>query len=80
LIGLSERVSGTGDPDRPKLFYLAANSMKYTHPAAPQEVLVMRAQMNKQFGGLFLFNVEASAGRNLVASGSLTLALVKARS
>ena len=80
LIGLSERVTGTGDPDRPKMFFLAATSMKYTHPAAPKEVLVMRAQMSKQFGGLFLFDVEASAGRNLVASGSLTLALVKARS
>jgi 3-hydroxymyristoyl/3-hydroxydecanoyl-(acyl carrier protein) dehydratase len=52
--------------------------MKYTHPAVPGDLLILRAESDKQFAGLFRFNVEASVGRHLVASGSLTLALVDA--
>lgn len=76
LLGLSQRLDPAGPPARPPMFYLAANSMKYTHPAAPGEVLVLRAETDKDFGGLHRFNVEARAGRHLVASGSLTLAFV----
>jgi 3-hydroxymyristoyl/3-hydroxydecanoyl-(acyl carrier protein) dehydratase len=58
------------------MFYLAANSMKYTHPAAPGDILVLRAEADSSFGGLHRFKVEASSGRHLVASGTLTLAFV----
>ena len=68
--------TGAAPPAQPKMFFLAANAMKYTHPAAPGDVLVLRAGWDKNFGGLFRFTVEAAVGRNLVASGSLTLALV----
>ena len=77
LLGLSERATGTAPPAQPKMFFLAAHAMKYTHPAAPGDVLVLRAEWDKNFGGLFRFTVEATVGRNLIASGSLTLALVK---
>jgi 3-hydroxymyristoyl/3-hydroxydecanoyl-(acyl carrier protein) dehydratase len=76
LLGLSERATGVAPPERPKMFFLAANTTKYKHPAAPGDVLVLRAESDKNFGGLFRFNVEATVGRNLIATGSLTLALV----
>lgn len=79
LLGLSERATGAAPPESPKMFFLAANAMKYQHPAAPGDVLVLRAESDKNFGGLFRFNVEATAGRNLVASGSITLALVSGK-
>jgi 3-hydroxymyristoyl/3-hydroxydecanoyl-(acyl carrier protein) dehydratase len=79
LLGLSERATNDTPPGQPKMFFLAANAMKYTHPAAPGDVLVLRAECDKNFGGLFRFTVEATAGRNLVASGSLTLALVSGK-
>jgi len=77
LLGLSERATGAAPPERPKMFFLAANAMKYTHPAAPGDTLVLRAECDKNFGGLFRFSVEATAGRHLIASGSLTLALIE---
>jgi 3-hydroxyacyl-[acyl-carrier-protein] dehydratase len=76
LLGLSQRLDAAGPPARPPMFYLAANSMKYTHPAAPGDVLSLRAEAEQSFGELHRFSVEATAGRNLVASGSLTLAFV----
>lgn len=75
LLGLSERASQTTAPGSPKMFFLAATNVKFTHPAAPGEVLVLRAEIDKQFSGLYRFNVEAAAGRNVIARGTLTLAL-----
>jgi 3-hydroxymyristoyl/3-hydroxydecanoyl-(acyl carrier protein) dehydratase len=77
LIGLSEKLAASRPPDKPKVFFLAATSLKFTHAAVPGDVLVLRAASDRQFAGLFRFAVEASAGRNLIASGSLTLALVE---
>ena len=79
LLGLSDLATGAAPPEQPKMFFLAANTMKYTHPAAPGDVLLLRAEQDKHFGGLFRFVVEATVGRNLVASGSLTLALVSSK-
>ena len=76
LIGLSERLTATVPPEKPKVFFLAATNLKFTHPAVPGDVLVLRATSDRNFGGLFRFNVEAAVGRNLIATGSLTLALV----
>jgi 3-hydroxyacyl-[acyl-carrier-protein] dehydratase len=77
LIGLSEKLTASAPPDRPKAFFLATTNLKFTHPAVPGDVLVLRATTDRNFGGLFRFNVEAAVGRNLVATGSLTLALVE---
>jgi len=76
LIGLSEKLTAATPPERPKAFFLATASIKFTRPAVPGDVLVLRATSDRQFAGLFRFNVEATAGRNLIASGTLTLALV----
>jgi 3-hydroxymyristoyl/3-hydroxydecanoyl-(acyl carrier protein) dehydratase len=74
LLGLSEKAAGAAPPQGPRMFVLAANNMKYKHPAMPGDTLELRAQADGNFAGLFRFNVEASAGRNLIACGSLTLA------
>jgi 3-hydroxymyristoyl/3-hydroxydecanoyl-(acyl carrier protein) dehydratase len=76
LIGLSEMSSASAPPEKPKAFFLAVTNIKFTHPAVPGDVLVLRATSERQFAALHRFNVEATAGRNLIASGSLTLALV----
>ncbi len=76
LIGLSEKLASSAPPGQPRAFFLAATNIKFTHPTTPGDVLVLRATSDRNFGGLFRFNVEATAGRNLAASGSLTLALV----
>ena len=77
LIGLSEMASAAAPPEKPKAFFLAMTNIKFTHPAGPGDVMVLRATSDRNFGALFRFNVEATAGRNLVASGSLTLAMVE---
>ncbi len=77
LIGLSETISASAPPEKPKIFFLAVTNIKFTHPAVPGDVLVLRATSDRQFAALHRFNVEATAGRNLIASGSLTLALVE---
>jgi 3-hydroxyacyl-[acyl-carrier-protein] dehydratase len=76
LLGLSDKLSQATPPLKPKMFFLATTNFKFTHPAAPGDVLILQAEADKNFGGLFRFNAEARAGRNIVASGSLTLALV----
>jgi len=77
LLGLSEKLAGGPPPARPKMFFLAATSLKYTHPAAPGDLLVLRAVNDRSLGGLFRFNVEASVGDNVIAGGSLMLASVE---
>ena len=76
LIGLSEMSFASAPPEKPKTFFLAATSLKFTHPAVPGDTLMLRATSDRQFAALHRFNVEATAGRNLIATGSLTLALM----
>lgn len=80
LMGLSDRVAGVSLLEPPKMFFLARTNMKYQHPAVPGDRLKLRALADGSFAGLFRFKVEAFAGRDLIASGSLTLALVKGTS
>jgi 3-hydroxyacyl-[acyl-carrier-protein] dehydratase len=76
LLGLSDKVSGMPAPGRPMMFFLAVTNMKYVRPALPGDVLRLSAVSDKIFSTLFRFNVEATVGENVVASGSLTLAQV----
>lgn len=77
LLGLSEKLSAAQAPAQPKMFFLATTQLKFTHPAVPGDVLLLRATAERSFAGLFRFNVEAAVGRDLVASGSLTLARIE---
>lgn len=76
LLGLSDKFFAPQAPIRPKMFFLATTAIKYTRPAIPGDVLRLRAASDRNFSGLFRFQVEATVGGNLIASGSLTLALV----
>jgi 3-hydroxyacyl-[acyl-carrier-protein] dehydratase len=75
LLGLSEKKAGASPFASPKMLYLAGNHMKYKHPAVPGDRLELRSQTDGQFAGLFRFRVEAFVGRELIADGSLTLAI-----
>ncbi len=77
LLGLSDKLTATVPLEHPKMFFLATTNVKFTHPAKPGDVLVLCSASDKSFGGLFRFNVEAIVGRNVIASGALTLALVE---
>jgi 3-hydroxyacyl-[acyl-carrier-protein] dehydratase len=75
LWGLSKKVNTDDKQSIPEIFFLAAANMKYTHPAEPGDTLRMTATKDSSFGAFHSFTVEASAGRNLVAKGTLTLAM-----
>lgn len=75
LIGLSrqaEKVEAGG-----KIFFLGAANMKYPASALPGDVLQMTAVADGASGRLSRFAVEAIVGRKVVASGTLTLAMVE---
>jgi 3-hydroxyacyl-[acyl-carrier-protein] dehydratase len=75
LWGLSKKVTATDKQNVPEIFFLAAANMKYTHPAEPGDTLRMTATKDSSFGVFHSYTVEACAGRNLVAKGTLTLAM-----
>lgn len=77
LLGLSDKLAAAAPPEPPKMFFLATTNVKFTHPAKPGDVLVLRSVSDKSFGTLFRFNVEATVGRNVIASGALTLAQIE---
>jgi 3-hydroxyacyl-[acyl-carrier-protein] dehydratase len=77
LLGLSERASKGAAPIIPKTFFLVTTALKYTRPALPGDVLQLRATSERNLSGLFRFQVEALIAGELIASGSLTLALVE---
>ena len=60
--------------ERPKFFFLANVSMKFSSPAKPGETLRLEARMKKKYGRLFFFEVAAYALRREIAKGTLTLA------
>jgi 3-hydroxymyristoyl/3-hydroxydecanoyl-(acyl carrier protein) dehydratase len=74
LLGLSDKLAGGPPPAQPKMYFLAATSLKYTHPAKPGDILILRASADREFSGLFRFSVEAAVGEKTIASGSLMLA------
>ena len=76
LLGLSEWITAAVLPEKPKMFFLGATNLKFTHPAVPGDLLILRATSDRHFSGIFRFEVEATVGRNLISSGSLTLVQV----
>jgi 3-hydroxyacyl-[acyl-carrier-protein] dehydratase len=75
LWGLSKKVNTDDKQSIPEVFFLAAANMKYTHTAEPGDILRMTATKDSSFGAFHSYTVEASAGRHLVAKGTLTLAM-----
>ena len=78
LLGLSRTIAAGKDQAGPAdLFYLAAVNVKFVSPAMPGERLILHSESERDLGRLSRFRVEASVGRRLIASGSLTLAMVE---
>jgi len=75
LIGLSSKETGTEVGG--EIFFLGAANMKYPSPSVPGDTLRMSARADGKSGALWRFAVEATAGRKLVAQGTLTLAMLE---
>jgi 3-hydroxyacyl-[acyl-carrier-protein] dehydratase len=69
------RSQGIDNKEKPEIFFLAAANMKYTHPAVPGDLLRMTATKDVSFSAFHSYVVEAMAGRNIIAKGTLTLAM-----
>ncbi|MCP4665492.1 MAG: beta-hydroxyacyl-ACP dehydratase [Deltaproteobacteria bacterium] len=63
--------------ERPGFLYLASANMKFSSPARPGETLRLEAELKKEYGSMFLFNVAAYVKDRSIASGTLTLAQEK---
>lgn len=65
-------IAGSGSAGR--AFLLSAiRSMKFPAPAFPGDLLMLRARKTADFGALVQFDVEASVGETIVATGALIL-------
>jgi 3-hydroxyacyl-[acyl-carrier-protein] dehydratase len=75
LLGLTwkEKTNSKNQKDA-CLFFLANLNMKFLAPAKPGETLRMEASLEKNYGGLFFFEVAAYVLGNRIAKGTLTLA------
>jgi 3-hydroxyacyl-[acyl-carrier-protein] dehydratase len=69
LLGLTSMQSDPAPPD----LYLAAAQLKFTDPAKPGETLELHARADHHLGGLFLFQVTATAAGRAIATGTITL-------
>lgn len=79
LWGFTKQVRGGAVSDTPEIFFLAASNMKFINPAFPGETLEMTARFERNFGALYTYEVEASSGRKVIATGKLTLAMMQGR-
>lgn len=77
LLGLTERLTATSCPDQPRMYFLATTNIKYKHPAVVGDVLNLHSRSDRSLGNLFRFDVEAIVKHHVIASGSLTLALME---
>ncbi|HVM60837.1 MAG TPA: 3-hydroxyacyl-ACP dehydratase FabZ [Verrucomicrobiae bacterium] len=73
LLGLSRSAAQPAGA----MFYLATSNMKFLSPAVPGETLTLRAESERDLGRLSRFAVEAAVGKRLVATGTITLAMVE---
>ena len=78
LWGFSEQIETeqrNGEKIVPDIFFLAATNIKFKNPAYPGDTLRMTSSFGKNFGTLFIFNVEANVKHKVIAKGELTLAI-----
>ena len=73
LIGLTREKEGMSMGEKKMNLFLANIDIKFFTPAKPGDTLRLEATIKKQYGSLFLFKVDAFAGTNPVAKGTLTL-------
>ncbi|MBN1983115.1 MAG: beta-hydroxyacyl-ACP dehydratase [Chitinivibrionales bacterium] len=71
-ISASEKCKETVDHELPE-YVLAAITMKFHHPAGPNQCITMRSYKGKKYGPFSIFSVEANVNRKIIAKGSITL-------
>jgi 3-hydroxyacyl-[acyl-carrier-protein] dehydratase len=79
LWGFSKRARGEPTSETPEIFFLASAHIKFVAPAYPGQTLTLASSADRSFGSLFSYTVEAAVGRNVVAKGTLTLAMMKGK-
>ncbi len=56
------------------MLFLAGVNMKYTNPVRPENTLCLVSGLKREFGGIYMFDVQASVADQPVGRGTLTLA------
>jgi 3-hydroxyacyl-[acyl-carrier-protein] dehydratase len=74
LLGLSAMVLPGSTPATPGKGFLTGTNLRFISPARPGDVLILKATLDRSFSRIHQFQVEALAGPNTIARGSLTLA------
>ncbi len=74
LLGFSKKITAQGNIPPTQIFFLASSNIKFISPAYPKDILELYAESAEKFNGLYSYNVEATAGRKIIAKGSLVLA------
>lgn len=82
LWGFSKQIEKEGSSDKntePEIFFLAVSNIKFVNPSFPGDTLEMSAYAENNYGDLFTYAVEAIVKRNVIAKGTLTLAMMKGK-
>jgi 3-hydroxyacyl-[acyl-carrier-protein] dehydratase len=75
LLGLSWKKEGMPETQmHPPSYFLANVNIKFAAPARPEETIRLASTLQKGYGKIFLFEVQANVAENLVAKGTLMLA------
>ncbi len=73
LLSLDSEAENQSETFSPKVFYLASNNMKFLSVARAGDTLTLKCTLTKKFANLAQFSVEASRGREKIASGAIVL-------
>jgi 3-hydroxyacyl-[acyl-carrier-protein] dehydratase len=73
LIGLTLESKSRNDNSMLPEFGLTSIDIKFQQAVLPQSRLTMQASLQRQFGSLYRFSVEAAVGKATVAKGILSL-------
>jgi len=73
LVGLTIKANDPNCNDMLPAFALTHMDLKFRQSVLPETRLVMQALLQKQFGGLYRFNVKATVNHETAAQGILSL-------
>ena len=73
LMGLTWYENRSSNDFRHQNLYLASVDMKFVSPAQPEETLRLTSTLQKRFGNLARFSVQATVATRSIATGTLAL-------
>lgn len=79
LVGLTIKTTNLYNKKPLPAFALASIDIKFRQAVLPESRLLMQALLQKKFGGIYRFSVNANANLDLVAQGILTLGEINAQ-